>query len=474
MLKLMQKLFSLSKKILSLEKILFWGVLGLFIVIPLYPKFPLLNVPGTYVAIRLEDFFVTAIIGLFFIANLGRLQLLFKSTLFQVFLLFWGIGLLSLFSGIFLTQTVIPHLGILHFLRRVEYMLLFFVALNVFKNVAQIKLLLKIMLVVTLVIILYGFGQQWLSFPVISTSNREFSKGLILFLTHGARINSTFAGHYDLAIYMSGFLTVTVALLFSVKGIWYKLLISGVSFLGFIVLALTAARVSFASMVVGIIGLLWAIGQKKMIFLLLGLVLFAFVISPDLTHRTVATITVNLLGGGGEKYSPPPQVKNPTKNFSLENAATKSASLSSTPRDVVPGEPINPTELGVLRSFEIRINVEWPRAINAFFKNPLLGTGYSSLTIATDNDYLRTLGETGILGFLSFALIWFILVKRIGLSLRRSKGFKKYFFIGTLMMILVTFLNATFIDAFEASKIAGLLWLYLGTTYALTNIEDNV
>ena len=464
----MEKLSQVSKKYL------FWAVLGLFIFVPLYPRFPLLNVSGTYVAIRLEDFLIALVIGFYLLTNFKNLKSLLKSTIIQAFLLFWAIGFLSLFSGIFLTQTVTPHLGLLHFLRRVEFMLLFLVSFSAFTNIGQVKTLLKIMLGVTLVIIFYGFGQQWLSFPVISTTNREFSKGLILFLTPGARINSKFAGHYDLAIHISVFLMIAIALLFNIKKLWNKILISGISFLGFIILALTAARVSFASVIIGVVGLLWVIRQKKMIFLLIGFVLFAFAIFPDLRHRTVATITVNLLGGGGPKYTPPPQVKNPTKNFSLENAATKSASLSSTPRDVVPGEPINPTELGVLRSFEIRINVEWPRAINAFFKNPLLGTGYSSLTIATDNDYLRTLGETGILGFLSFALIWFILVKRIGLSLRRSKGFKKYFFIGTLMMILVTFLNATFIDAFEASKIAGLLWLYLGTTYALTNIEDNV
>src|SRR5205814_2283829 len=45
------------------------------------------------------------------------------------------------------------------------------------------------------------------------------------------------------------------------------------------------------------------------------------------------------------------------------------------------------------RSTSIRLNVEWPRAVRALTKNPLLGTGYSSITLATDNDYLRALGE---------------------------------------------------------------------------------
>ena len=41
-----------------------YAVAALFIFIPLYPKFPLFNVPGTYVAIRAEDFFIGVVFGL--------------------------------------------------------------------------------------------------------------------------------------------------------------------------------------------------------------------------------------------------------------------------------------------------------------------------------------------------------------------------------------------------------------------------
>ena len=71
------------------------------------------------------------------------------------------------------------------------------------------------------------------------------------------------------------------------------------------------------------------------------------------------------------------------------------------------------------RSTSIRLAVEWPRAMRAFYKSPFLGTGYSSITLATDNDYLRALGETGILGLTSFVLIFinmFIVFKNIHLT----------------------------------------------------------
>ncbi len=113
------------------------------------------------------------------------------------------------------------------------------------------------------------------------------------------------------------------------------------------------------------------------------------------------------------------------------------------------------------RSTSIRLNVEWPRAIRAFTKNPLLGTGYSSITLATDNDYLRALGETGTFGLLSFLLIFIYLYKDL-----KSYVFKDNMesifvagYIGSTIGIIVT---AIFIDIFEASKFAIIYWMFTG------------
>jgi O-antigen ligase len=128
------------------------------------------------------------------------------------------------------------------------------------------------------------------------------------------------------------------------------------------------------------------------------------------------------------------------------------------------------------RSTSIRLNVEWPRAIRALSKNPLLGTGYSSITLATDNDYLRLLGEVGILGFLAFFLIFL----RIGRSV--SKAFpliKKYkrvelgFLAGMIGSFPGLLLNAVFIDIFEASKFAIIFWLLMGFTVGLVSFNKN-
>lgn len=415
---------------------------------------------------------ITVVFLWWFIATYPSWKKIINLTETEAFVVFWTVGLLSLFSGIFLTQTVTPHLGFLHFLRRIEVMALFLIALTTFENKKQLKIWLITMFVVTGVVVLYGFGQKFFAFPVISTTNKEFSKGLILVLTPDARVNSTFAGHYDLASFLGLFLTLASATIFYFKDILNKLILSTVGFLSFLLLAMTAARVSFVATILGITSVFFLLGQKKLILSILVLSIFALAVSPDLRHRTVGLVTVNLLGGGGPKYVPPPQKENSTKHFSIENAREGSASYSGVPVDVAPGEPLNPTELGVYRSFGIRLDEEWPRAIRAFFKNPILGTGYSSIGIATDNDYLRSLGETGLLGTAALSLIFiYILKKMIKFLRKKSKTLTFYFTIGLCCALLGILSTAFFIDVLESSKVAELLWLSLGVGFAAIKME---
>src|SRR3989338_4429644 len=464
----MEKFLSVFK-----EKYYFYLVLILVVFIPIYPKLPLIGVGGTYVSIRAEDFFIFLTGLLWFVFYYKDLRKYLKQPIYQAFILFWSIGLLSLISAFTITYFIQPHLGILHWLRRIEYMSLFIIAATTIKSVDQIKLILKVFLAATVFIILYGFGQQWLRFPVISTTNKEFSKGLILFLSPEARVNSTFAGHYDLAVFLTFLLTMLAGYFIYFKKFYTKILIAVLGFFSFILLAMTAARVSFFAELAGITAVFWLSSQKKLILVLVFFAMLALVVSPDLRHRTVATLTVNLLGGGGAKYEPPPQMPGNTNKFSIENAATGAATPSGVPVDVAPGEPLNTTELGVYRSFEIRFNEEWPRAIRAFEKNIFLGTGYASITIATDNDYLRSLGEVGLLGTLSLCLIFFIIIKRMVRFIRKAlKRLIYYLILGLFCGLLTIFITQTFIDVLESSKIAQLLWLSLGVGFAAMNLEE--
>ncbi|HLC88036.1 MAG TPA: hypothetical protein VJG66_03215 [Patescibacteria group bacterium] len=479
------------------QKIFFWIFLGLLVFIPLYPKFPLVGIPLTYVAIRLEDVFIALGFGLAILIQLPKLMKLYKMAIVRSYALFWFIGLVSVISAIFVTSTVLPHLAFLHWLRRIEYMSLFFMAITAIRNLKQVKIILITFLIVTVIICLYGFGQQWLGFPVVSTTNREFSKGLILTLTPEARVNSTFAGHYDLAVYLGMVLSVISSMFFYYRmkkentgelkplGGWEtKSLAAGgiliiVGLLSFALLGLTAARISFVATIIAIIASFWLTKKKLLILIFVFLSIVTVGVIPELRHRLVATLTVSLLGGGGAKYTPdtsgevdPAKRLTPEERQSIYDDATASGAIepgkkSTVASDLAPGEPINTTELGVYRSFKIREDVEWPRAYRGFMRNPLLGTGYSSLGIATDNDILRLLGETGILGATSFVLIFVIVFKKLWKQVKSGHRFAKYFGIGTIALVLGFLINGLFIDVFEASKIATLFWGVLGINWRL-------
>lgn len=488
--KAISKINAVQKK---LNNLIFYALIGLSVFIPLYPKFPLAEVTGTYVAVRLEDLLILALVVMWGLVNITKVRKILSLTVTQVFLLFWFIGFASVVSGILLTNTIEPHLGFLHFFRRIEYMLPFFVAATTISSLKQVKVFLIAMLITTVVVTLYGFGQIYFEFPVISTTNREFSKGQILTLSPGARPNSTFAGHYDLAAYLSLVLVFAAPLFFYYRQIFAKLIILGSSAIAFALLGLTAARVSFVAAIAGV-GFSFLFLKKRLLIALLIVATLGIIAAvPQLRHRLVATITVNILEGGGPKYEAPPDSVNTftpkavkvgeasrstkiaTSAADLDSdEATPSSRSATLPADIAPGEPVNTTELGVYRSFNIRYDVEWPRAIRAFLKNPFLGTGYSSLTIATDNDYLRVLGETGILGFLSFSLLFFVLIKKYLKAFLTKTGFDKFFMVATLASIFVMLATAVFIDIFEASKIATLFWLVLGIAWGIAgNYEDS-
>ena len=122
-------------------------------------------------------------------------------------------------------------------------------------------------------------------------------------------------------------------------------------------------------------------------------------------------------------------------------------------------------------SFTTRFQGEWPRTIDAFKRNIFLGSGYGSVSLAVDNNYLRILGESGLFGLISFISIFIIsaiCIKKILPSVDSSvaRCFVLGFISGTFGLIL----NAILIDVFEASKIAFIYWLLTGITLGVLTL----
>lgn len=467
---------------LKLDKLLFWLVIFLFGFIPLYPKFPLINIMGTFVAIRLEDLFIglTVVIWAIYLVLSDALQDFLKDRLSRAILLFFFVGFVSTFSAIFLTHSVTAHISILHFLRRVEFMLLLPVVATTIKTRKQLLGVLTVLSFVVLAVNLYALGQQYLGWSVISTTNSEFSKGLILSLSPGARVNSTFAGHYDLAVFLAMTIVILTALFFSVRKA-FKPWIFSLGILSLLVLIMTAARLSFAALIVGVITSLLLSKKKKYILLIIITTAAILIYPSQLRDRLISTITVNILGQG-QRYQGKTEDQQIRAKLNIPTLAiqtsSKSASTSSfasasgkTATDITPGEPVDTTQLGVYRSFSIRFNLEWPGAITAFEKNPLLGTGYSSLGLATDNDFLRSLAEVGFLGTAAFTLVLIETLKRSFSLLKSDDKFIRFLSAGVFSMVIAFLVNGLFIDVFEASKVASLFWMMLGLNLAVLNFK---
>jgi hypothetical protein len=482
------------EKLLKLvnEKLFFWGIAFLLFFIPLYPKFPLFGISGTYVHIRLEDFLVSALLGLFVVWLIVKKDFsLLKDSLARLLILYFAVGLISIVSAVFLTKNITPHLAFLHFLRRVEYISLLFIAYYSFKNIKQLRIFAIVTGIAVVGVVIYALGQKFLGWPVVSTMNKEFSRGMILKLTWWARVNSTFAGHYDLAAFMVMIIPLAISA-FMITKKWLKrtlLLVLGV--MAYYILLLTASRVSFVAFLISSVFVLWFARRRLWIIPFLAISLLGMFFSDDLGQRYAATFKVDLSFLSfqiklPERSQPTPipaltptptpvPIAKVTPPPSIEVVPTATPTPTPTPEPVATGsgEPIETTVMAVGRSTDIRLKVEWPRALRAFAKNPLLGTGYSSIDLATDNDYLRMLGEIGLLGLFAFLAVILEIGRRIILFWRKPSVSReeRMIVLGIVAASLGYFLNAVFIDVFEASKIAFFFWILMGIALKVIDLN---
>lgn len=468
----------------------FISISFLIFFLPLYPKFPLFSVSETYVSVRLEDIFIALIVFFFIIGLiLKKDYLLLKWPVTKAIGLYFLIGIVCILNGVFVAKNIIPHLAILHFLRRFEYISLLYVAYYSFREFKKLKTYGWILMISTMGVIVYALGQKFFGWPVVSTMNKEFSKGMILRLTWWARVNSTFAGHYDLASFMVMILCLILASLIIVKKTIVKVLLVVLMILSYYILILTASRVSFGAYIIGGLFTLWLAKKRWWIIPFFVLSILGMVFSEDLGQRYAATFKIDLsFLSGAVRFRPkeialiPVNTPIPTEVPETGPKPTRVPGApvvteTPTPTPTVPvathsAEYFEPTDIAVGRSTDIRLKVEWPRAVRAFYKNPLLGTGYSSITLATDNDYLRLFGESGLLGALAFALIILIIVKIIYLYLKSSAPQEhKVLLIGISGAAIGYFLNATFIDVFEASKVAFFFWIMMGVGLKIIDLD---
>ncbi len=485
----------------------------------LYPKLPSIHIMRTWVYIRLEDFFILGTVIIWFIQIIRR-----KASIPKIFAgaigAYWFVGLISLLYSIyFIGPTLLnyfPHVAALSYIRRIEYMILFFVAFSSIRTKNDVRDYFVILASTVGLVSLYGLGQRYyvafwatfpsffqnnpFCFPSFQTGNEEFAKGVPLCLAPGGRTTSTFGGSYDLGAYMVMVLPIILGVFVAIKRLSLKIVTFFVFVAGLMLLIFTAQRAAFIAYMIGSVFTLFIYKRKIYIIPLIIISIFSLSIFSEATAKRflstfrVSSVVTNSQGQLiGEAL--PPDLKAKFQKPKDGQYLPEGSAFIGLPQEkpvetntAMVKKTLTPQEArrlqladGTLQistfsgsflvrkvlvydiSFTTRFQAEWPNALRAFERNPILGSGYSTITLATDNDYLRALGETGILGLSSFLGIFFIFwitLKKLAPIAKPSltSGFV-YGLSGGVLGLLV---NAILIDVFEASKVAETLWMLLG------------
>lgn len=517
------------------KDILQWIVFGLMVFIPLYPKLPLFDIAFTWTYIRVEDVLVAISYVVLFIGILKRKSSI-RNFLLKPIVLFWIIGFLSTMVAL-LTLGVQdnwaifkPHLIALNYLRRIEYLGVLFLSVAAFSDRNSVRKAVIALIVGLIGVIVYGFGQKYAGFCSYLTMNEEFAKGTCIPLQPGTRVSSTFGGHYDLAGYLVLVLPIVVSMIFVVRSVFWKIFIGAVSLFGFLLLMFTSSRISFPALIVAL-GMVLVLNVKKKKYLLGGVavvviltLIFGRTTIVDRFGKTLRLrqVTVDMKTG---KILEQPTIH---KDWSGLPESDRAIILPFMPTESTPSafivtkrqkgsytEPINATDSSVTVntvevpqagtkeqtnsdkaeiieevrevigdyelkyalvfdiSFTTRFDGEWPKAMAAFMKHPVLGQGYSTVTSAVDSSYIRALAEVGVLGFGSFFAILGIFLYRAYRYINTSQDrLYKMFVTGVAAGVCGLLINALLIDIFEASKVAFMMWICVGIAVWIMEKEE--
>ncbi|MFH1967118.1 MAG: hypothetical protein ABIJ03_01260, partial [Patescibacteria group bacterium] len=90
---------------------------------------------------------------------------------------------------------------------------------------------------------------------------------------------------------------------------------------------------------------------------------------------------------------------------------------------------------------------------------------------STDNNFLRTLGETGLVGFITFYGTILMAICLMFKHRHTSSSFRQSFYVGLIAGIIGLLINAVYIDVFVASKVALTFWALVGMAAGLMKLE---
>ncbi|MCK5427227.1 MAG: O-antigen ligase family protein, partial [Thermodesulfovibrionia bacterium] len=315
----------------------------------LSPEFKIGGITGRDVVIRIDDVFLF-VVFLGWLAKMAvhkELSLLRTTPINKFILIYIFIGILATLLGAqkgYVNTTK----GFFYILKYIEYFLLFFLVANNIRDMKQIKIFVFFILLTCFMVSAYAW---YLHLTGVERVAAPFD------LEGGSEANT-------LAGYLLLIMGIIMGLLIYSTSYAQKILLS--AFLGFIVppFLFTLSRGAWLGLIPMYISLI--ILTKKSRHLLLVSFVIIVILSPILLPQTVKDrITTTFVAG--EVYTV----------FGKQILFAESAAA--------------------------RIEV-WKYTVKKWYKRPFLGYGVTGIGFV-DSQYARILGETGLIGFLVFALL---------------------------------------------------------------------
>lgn len=427
-----------------MKKKLFFIVL---IFIAIMPKINIISISGNGAGIRVEDIILALLavyyIIVIFINKTKKIESNELKNISKIFMIFLAITLISTIFGYFQGYIKLK-LGALYFLRKIEYFLLLIVSYDIVINdMWNLKSFLKFVDIVVIFHFIYSILQL---LGILGSFNRGEALST---LTQG-RVSSTFNGAYELSAFLLLVMPIylnkiIVEKKYKLKDIMCTLMIffcilasdsrtSIIIFMFLIILFFTKEEKNKNK-----VALVWCI----IIFLITTFSILTIDISDNLDDTRFATINIS-------KMIRTTQDAWYHKDFDAYVMTGKWY-----------GSYYNVNKLSSDASFTIRVN-HWMQILDGLIRSPFIGVGASISGGSADGNYVRVLGESGILGFIFWIGMYIYILK----ILRNGKNGNKIEKITRYALISMLF-GAIFIDVFEASKVMMFFWTMLGITLAL-------
>lgn len=427
----------------------------IFLLIAIFPKINIINIPGIHIGVRLEDLIIFCY-SLYVIFNIfktkGKIyENKFLKSIIATFFMYFIFCFISTLVG-WIRGYISIFMGMFYLIRKLEYLMFIFIGYDFISKSSNIELEKnKFLKTINIIVIIHFFICIFQMVGIFGSFDRSH---YVTRLIQG-RVCSTFNGAYEMTAFLLLLAPIYLYKIFSKK---IDIFSSAVYLfmIGFMIL-ISKSRTSLIIFIflTFLMSIYYNRKYLKKILItsiilvsLLLIIIFGFNLVNKLGLSRFADVNIQEMMRA-TKYA----WENKDFNMYLKTGQWYKTSdffvdYNGRLNIVVKCDP----------SYFVRIS-HWSQLLDGFTKSPILGTGVSISQTAADGNYIRILAESGIIGITAWILFQITI-------LRMNK--KNNIFSVTVKFGLISlFLGAIFIDVFEASKVMIPFYCILGVSVAL-------